>query len=61
MKIVSQTDDTVSDLTNCTMNNNQLLVKETCMRNVRIKLFSTDFAVCWIKCCIVVRRSAGVV
>ena len=61
MKIVSETDDTLSDSTNCSMNNNQLLVKETWKRNVRIKLFSTDFAVCWIKCCIVVRRSVGVV
>ena len=40
--------------------NNQLLVKGTCKRDVRNKLFSIGFVVCWIKCCIVV-RSSGIV
>jgi hypothetical protein len=34
----------------------QLLVKETCKRDIRNKLFSIDFAICWIECCIVVSR-----
>jgi hypothetical protein len=41
--------------------NNQLLVKGICKTDGRMKLFSTDFAVCRIKCCIVVRRSYGFV